>query len=241
VFRIVIILAIAISSFGCSKKFKPLGLGLNKASKNIKKRFRQDQDQDSDREALKNPDALTDTAPDEFKVKITTTKGDIILKVTREWAPNGADRFYNMVKIGYFEDIAIFRAIEGFMFQFGVHGDPEISKHWRGANFEDDPIREDVGNEPGFITFAHTGEANSRSVQFFINLGDNRRKLDHLKFTPFGNVVEGMEVVNKINTEYGENRNREQARLQMDGNDYIREVMPNADFIESITFVTEDE
>lgn len=188
--------------------------------------------------ALLDPSLANKKAPDVYKVKVATTKGDFVIKVDRSWAPNGADRFYNLVDIGYFKDIAIFRAIEGFMFQFGIHGDPAVSKQWREANIKDDPGA-GVSNRPGFITFANAGP-NTRSVQLFINLGDNRR-LDNMGFTPFGQVVEGADVVLKINTEYGENPPDVQGSFQARGNEFILRKYPKLDMIKSVTLLDQPE
>ncbi|MDB4778111.1 peptidylprolyl isomerase [bacterium] len=231
--QFITIFALAIVTVGCINSYGGINLGAN--------RFFGTQEQDTDQNsALMNPEEANEEAPAEFKVKIVTTKGNIVLKVNREWSPNGADRFYNMVKIGYFEDIAIFRAIEGFMFQFGIHGDPKVSAEWRKAMIDDDPSVEGVSNQKGFITFAKSGDPNSRSVQFFINLGDNGR-LDDMGFTPFGQVVEGMEIAEQINTEYGENKRGEQGKLQRNGNSYIKGVAPNIDFIKSISLIEDEE
>ena len=198
-----------------------------------------DQETTSPNPGLADPALANKKAPDKFRVKFTTTKGDFVLEVVREWSPNGADRFYNMVDIGYFNDTAIFRAIEGFMFQFGIHGDPAVNEVWSEANFNDDP---EVGksNLPGFITFAKTGAPNSRSTQLFINLGNNAN-LDNMGFTPFGQVIEGMEVIKKINTEYGENdRSKDiQGDFKTQGNAYILKEFPNLDLIKSVTLIEE--
>ncbi len=184
---------------------------------------------------LLNPSAATEKAPKKFKVKFSTTAGDFVMECTREWSPNGADRFYNLVKIGYFKDIAIFRAIDGFMFQFGIHGDPKVSKVWRAAKIKDDSSFKDVSNQPGYISFATAGR-DTRTTQMFINLGDNAR-LDEMGFTPFGKVVSGMDVVKKVNTEYGENHGAVQRRFQAEGNEYIKKEFPKIDFIKSVTLV----
>lgn len=197
-----------------------------------------EQSQTAKNPALLDPSLANKTAPDIYKVKVETSKGDFVIKVDRSWAPNGADRFYNLVDIGYFKDIAIFRAIEGFMFQFGIHGDPTVSKKWRDANIKDDPAA-GVSNRPGFITFANAGP-NTRSVQLFINLGDNRR-LDNMGFTPFGQVVEGADVVLKINTEYGENPPDVQGSFQARGNEFILRKFPKLDMIKSVTLVEQSE
>jgi len=185
--------------------------------------------------ALLDPTKATEQAPENFKVKVETTKGDFVISVVREASPNGVDRFYNMVKIGYFSDIAIFRAVNGFMFQFGIHGDPAISNKWSEANIKDDP-NIGVSNGPGTICFAKTGLPNSRSTQMFINLGNNSF-LDDQGFTPFGKVTEGLDVVGKINTEYGENKGDVQGEFKQKGNPYILKKFPNIDLIKSITIV----
>ncbi|MEM7783417.1 MAG: peptidylprolyl isomerase [Planctomycetota bacterium] len=187
--------------------------------------------------ALADPSKATLTAPAEFKVKVATTKGDFIIKVTRANAPNGADRFYNMVKAGFFKDVAIFRAIKGFMFQFGIHGDPQVAQAWGDATIKDDPPA-GVSNTPGTISFAQTSRPNSRSSQMFINLGNNDfLDRQRIPFVPFGQVVEGMEVVNAINTEYGENSPEVQGQFRMKGNAYIQGKYPNLDYIRSITVI----
>ena len=195
------------------------------------------QEQDS---KLLNPEAANAKAPDVFQVKFETTKGDFVIEVNRAWAPNGADRFYNMVQVGFFKDIAIFRAIENFMFQFGIHGDPAVSAKWGDATIKDDPSAM-KSNVPGTISFAQTGRPNSRSCQMFINLGNNSF-LDQSRgggapFVPFGKVIKGMEVVGKINTEYGENRGNVQGEFREKGNAYIKEKFPNIDFIKSVTLL----
>jgi peptidyl-prolyl cis-trans isomerase A (cyclophilin A) len=187
---------------------------------------------------LPPPAEANEKAPDKFQVEFETTKGNFVVEVNREWSPNGADRFYNLVKIGYFQDIAYFRAIEGFMIQFGIHGDPQVNKVWSEARIKDDP-NAGISNEPGMLTFAKTGAPDSRSVQFFINLGNNAR-LDEMGFTPLGKVVSGMDVVKQINTEYGENSREVQGRFQAEGNKFIREKYPNIDFIKSAKLITKE-
>ena len=186
---------------------------------------------------LTDPKKATETAPEMFRVKVLTTKGEFEIEVTRKWSPNGADRFYNLVQVGFFDDVAIFRAIEGFMFQFGIHGDPKISKVWSDANIKDDP-NAGISNKKGYITYAKSGRPNSRSTQFFINLGNNGG-LDAQGFTPFGKVAKGMTVVNKINTEYGENSSEVQGSFQAKGNEYIKYRYPKLDYIKSVSLVNE--
>jgi peptidyl-prolyl cis-trans isomerase A (cyclophilin A) len=193
---------------------------------------------ESDHPAMSDPTLANKTAPDKFKVKVETTKGAFVIEVDRSWAPNGADRFYNMVEIGYFQDVAIFRAIKGFMFQFGIHGDPKVNKFWKEATIKDDKNARGVSNEPGYLTFARSGLPNSRSSQLFINLGENG-SLDRQGFTPFGKVVEGMDVLTKIETKYGENSNEVQPKFQAEGNVFIKKRYPDIDFIKSMTLVKE--
>jgi len=184
--------------------------------------------------SLTDPSKLTEKAPESFKVKLATTKGDITIEVTRAWSPNGADRFYNLVKAGYFTDIAFFRAISGFMCQFGIHGDPAVSAAWREAKIPDDKGGA-ASNTAGMVTFATAGP-NTRTTQLFINLADNTR-LDSMGFTPFGKVVEGMDIVKKLNTEYGEGapqgRGPNQTKVQAMGNEYLKKDFPNLDYIKS--------
>jgi len=182
---------------------------------------------------LLDPSKANEKAPAKFQVKFVTTKGDFVVDVTRDWAPNGADRFYNLVKIGYFKDIAIFRAINGFMFQFGIHGEPAISKKWSNANIKDDPSVSGVSNQPGFLTFAHAGP-NTRSTQMFINLRDNK-SLDP-KFPPIGQISQGMDVINQI-FKTGENQGDVQRRFEAEGNKFIVGRYPKVDFIKSIELI----
>jgi peptidyl-prolyl cis-trans isomerase A (cyclophilin A) len=182
---------------------------------------------------LKDPSKAVEKAPDTFKVKFATTKGDFTLEINRSWSPLGADRFYNLVKAGFFSDVAFFRVIEGFMVQFGIHGDPAVAAAWRGARIQDDPVKE--SNAPGYISYAMAGP-NTRTTQFFINYGDNNR-LDGMGFSPFGKVTEGMDIVKSIYSGYGEGapsgRGPDQGRVQMQGNAYLKAEFPKMDYIKS--------
>src|SRR5579883_579201 len=141
---------------------------------------------------LLDPSKGTAKAPDVFMAKFTTTKGDFVIEVHRDWAPNGADRFYNLVRLGYYDDTRFFRAVDGFMVQFGISGDPAVNAKWQNDGFPDDPVKQ--SNKRGFVTFAQRNTPNSRSTQVFINTVDNAR-LDPMRFAPFGQVVQGLEVV----------------------------------------------
>ena len=184
---------------------------------------------------LRNPAALKEKAPDLFKANVDTSKGLIVIEVHRDWAPNGADRFYNLVKNGFFEDVRFFRVISGFMAQFGIHGTPGVQSAWRAASLKDDPVRQ--SNKRGTVTFATAGP-DTRTTQFFINFGDNTG-LDKQGFAPFGEIVSGMAVVDKINAEYGEGAPRgkgpDQGRLQSEGNAYLNKEFPKLDYIKSAT------
>ena len=181
-----------------------------------------------------DPAKLTEKAPETFQAQFDTTKGKFTVEVTRSLAPNGADRFYNLVKSGYFADNGFFRVVPGFMVQFGIHGDPAVSAKWRAANISDDPVK--GSNTRGTITFATAGP-NTRTTQLFINFGNNVF-LDGQGFSPFGKVTSGMDVVDKINAEYGETPN--QGSIQMQGNAYLKQGFPNLDYIKSASIVPAD-
>lgn len=186
--------------------------------------------------ALKNPSALTATAPAKFQVKFDTSAGVFVVEVTREWAPLGADRFYNLVKAGFYNDCRFFRVIQGFMVQFGIHGDPSIMGAWRNARIGVDPVKQ--SNKRGFITYAMGGTPDTRTTQVFINFSDNT-SLDRMGFAPFGQVVSGMEAVDKIFSGYGEGapsgQGPEQGRIQMEGNAYLMKSFPKLDYIKTAT------
>jgi peptidyl-prolyl cis-trans isomerase A (cyclophilin A) len=178
--------------------------------------------------ALRTPAKLKETAPATFRVNFDTSVGPFVMEVNRAWAPTGADRFYNLVKYGYFDGARFFRVIPNFMVQFGIHGDPKLNSVWSEANIPDDPVTQ--SNKRGFVTFAKRNAPNSRSTQIFINFKDNAG-LDGQGFAPFGQVVSGMEVVDKINAEHGETPN--QMLIQSQGNAYLMKAFPTLDYIKS--------
>lgn len=188
---------------------------------------------------LLNPrsDAMNQTAPATFKAKFETSKGDFIVEVQRDWAPNGADRFYNLVKGGFYDDVRFFRVISGFMAQFGINGDPKVSAIWREATIKDDPAKQ--SNKRGFVSFATAGP-NTRTTQLFINYGDNSR-LDRQGFSAFGRIIQGMDVVDQLYSEYGEGapqgKGPSQARTQRDGNAYLVSEFPKLDSITKATVI----
>jgi peptidyl-prolyl cis-trans isomerase A (cyclophilin A) len=185
--------------------------------------------------ALKSPAGLKEKAPETFNVDFDTSKGKFVIEVTRAWAPNGADRFYNLVKNGYFNDTRFFRVISGFMVQFGIHGDPTVSAAWRMARIPDDPVKE--SNKRGYVTFATAGP-NTRTTQVFINFRDNAG-LDGQGFAPFGRVISGMDVVDKLYAGYGEGapsgRGPNQGQIQAEGNAYLTKSFPQLDYVKTAT------
>ncbi len=184
-----------------------------------------------------DPSKLTVKAPETFKAQFDTSKGKFTIEVTRSLAPNGADRFYNLVRSGFFTDLQFFRVIPGFMCQFGIHGDPKVAEVWRNAKIADDPVK--ASNTRGAVTFATAGP-DTRTTQLFINFADNKN-LDSIGFSPFGKVTEGMEIVDRINGEYGEGaprgRGPDQGRIQREGNVYLKKEFPNLDFVKSVTII----
>jgi peptidyl-prolyl cis-trans isomerase A (cyclophilin A) len=188
--------------------------------------------------ALLSPQSATAKAPETYKVKLATTKGDIIIQVNRAWAPNGADRFYNLVKIGYFDGVEFFRVIDGFMAQVGIHGDPAVAAKWHDANIPDDPSA-GQSNQRGVVTFATAGP-NTRTTQFFINFKDNSF-LDNQGFPPIGKVIEGDAVLDQLYRGYGEGapggNGPDQGRIQAEGNAYLKAQFPNLDSIKTARIV----
>src|SRR5581483_8622008 len=144
---------------------------------------------------LGNPAALNEQAPAVYKVNVETSKGPFVIEVHRDWAPIGADRFYNLVKNGFYDDTRFFRVLDGFMAQIGINGNPSIQSNWRTATIKDDPVKE--SNKRGYVTFAKSSAPNSRSTQIFINFADNAA-LDAQGFAPIGQVVGGMDNVEKV-------------------------------------------
>jgi peptidyl-prolyl cis-trans isomerase A (cyclophilin A) len=182
-------------------------------------------------QGLTNPAALNAPAPAIYKAKFDTSKGAFEVEVHRDWAPAGADRFYNLVKNGFFDNARFFRVISGFMVQFGIHGDPAVSAQWRQARIPDDPGKQ--SNSRGTMTFATAGP-NTRTTQVFINFADNSR-LDRMGFAPFGQIVSGMNVVDSLYSGYGEGapsgQGPDQGRMQQEGNAYLMKDFGKLDYI----------
>jgi peptidyl-prolyl cis-trans isomerase A (cyclophilin A) len=185
--------------------------------------------------ALSNPAALNEQAPPVYKAKFDTSKGTFVVEVHRDWAPIGADRFYNLVKNGFYDDDRFFRVVQGFMVQFGINGNPQVAAQWREANIKDDPVTQ--SNKPGFITFATRGP-DTRTTQVFINYNDNQG-LDSRGFAPFGQVTVGMDVVRSLYSGYGEGApsgaGPSQPKMQAEGNAYLASQFPKLDYITKAT------
>jgi len=192
----------------------------------------------ADKQKLMNPAALNEKAPDTYRARFTTSKGDFVIEVTRAWAPLGADRFYNLVKNGYYDDCRFFRVVYGFMVQFGINGDPAVNAVWQSARIPDDPGSQ--SNKRGFVTFATAGPG-TRTTQVFINFTDHNVDLDSKGFVPFGQVIEGMDVVNKLFGGYGEGapagHGPDQNRVQREGNAYLTRQFAKLDYIKAATIV----
>jgi len=188
---------------------------------------------------LLRPAQFQETAPPRFSVRFDTSEGTFVVSVHREWAPVGADRFYNLVKAGYFEDLRIYRVVSGFMAQFGVHGDPFVNYVWRRALILDDPVLQ--SNVRGRVTFAKAGP-NSRAHEVFISTGDNPG-LDAQGFAPFGEVIEGMEVVDAFHSSYGDGPPRGEgpyaAMAHARGNEYLDADFPGLTQILRATLLAE--
>ena len=179
---------------------------------------------------LLSPESIAKTAPAEFHAMVTTTVGAFVMKVRREWAPNGADRFYSLATAGYYTNNRFFRVIPKFMAQVGLHGDPAVAAAWQDATIPSD--RPLLSNMRGKVTFAKGTLASSRTTQFFINFGDNSR-LDIDGFAPFGEVITSMVVVERLYSEYGEGP--DQGLIVANGNAWLQRYFPRMDYIKSIT------
>ncbi len=187
--------------------------------------------------SLLQPASLTEKAPDVYWAKFDTTKGAFVIKVTRDWAPLGADRFYNLVKNGFFNNASFFRVIPGFIVQFGISADPKVSAVWHDADIQDDSAKQ--SNMAGTVTFATAGP-DTRTTQVFINLADNRF-LDAQGFSPFGAVTQGMNVAQSFYGGYGEGapngNGPDQQLIQSQGEAYLAANFPKLDHIKSATIL----
>jgi cyclophilin family peptidyl-prolyl cis-trans isomerase len=180
-----------------------------------------------------DPAKATEAPPDVFKAKFVTSKGDFVIEAHKAWAPLGVARFYNLVKMGFYNDTRFFRAVDGFVVQWGLHGDPAVTAKWTSANINDDPVVPGQSNVRGMVTFAKGGP-NSRTTQVFINYKDNTN-LDAMGFPPIGKVIQGMDVVDQFYKGYGEKPN--QGLIHEKGNAYLNEAFPKLDYIREATIV----
>jgi peptidyl-prolyl cis-trans isomerase A (cyclophilin A) len=183
-------------------------------------------------EELIAPWLSREQAPDVFRVKFETTKGDIVVECVRDWSPRGVDRFYNLVRIGYYTNVAFFRVIAGYIAQFGLHGNPVITDAWLSAPISDEPVKQ--SNVRGYLSFAKPPTPHSRSAQLFFNLADNAR-LDALGFSPFARVVSGLSVLDRIYS--GEGEQVPQGQLIQMGNLYLKSSYPDLDYVRRAVLV----
>lgn len=185
--------------------------------------------------SLSNPASLTEKSPAVYKAKFDTSKGTFVIEVHRGWAPRGADRFYNLVKNGFYDNVRFFRVLSGFMAQFGINGDPALMAKWRVARIPDDPVKK--SNTRGTVSFATAGPG-TRTTQVFINYGDNS-SLDRMGFAPFGKVASGMKIVDALYAGYGEGAPQgggpDQSRIQTEGNAYLARDFKKLDYVKKAT------
>jgi len=189
----------------------------------------------SNLEKLKDPTQLIERAPDLFQARFETSQGTFVIAVEREWAPLAADRFYNLVKNGFYNDARFFRVLDGFMAQFGLHADPTIQSAWRSANLKDEPVKK--SNTRGFVSFTRESSPNSRYTMIFVNYKDNSY-LDADGFAPFGQVVSGMEVLDRLYSGYGRQNLPDQRRILTEGNAYLLAEYPKLDFVKTATITS---
>jgi peptidyl-prolyl cis-trans isomerase A (cyclophilin A) len=198
--------------------------------------------QDPPIEAVDSPQGAAPSkhAPDEYWVKLETTKGDVVIEVKRSWSPYGADRFYALVEDGFFNDCRLFRVVEGFVVQTGIAAKPDVNAKWTKKNIPDDTfVRGDKNrhsNKRGYVTFAKSAMPNSRTTQFYINCGDNSN-LDAMGFTPFGKVLDGMAAVDSFYGGYAEEPLKSTPRIEAEGNAYLDQAFPKLDSIKKATLL----
>lgn len=187
---------------------------------------------------LLRPALLKERAPEVYDVRVATSRGDFVVRVTRAWAPRGADRFYNLVRRRFYDGAHFFRVLPGFVVQFGISAHPQVSRAWQTATIPDDPVKQ--SNTRGYVTFATSGP-NTRTTQVFINLHDRNAQLDAMGFAPFGQVVEGMNVVEQLYSGYGEGSPQgngpRQDLIQARGKAYLEAQFPKLDRIVSAKLV----
>jgi len=174
------------------------------------------------------------TAPAMFRVRLETSRGPIVIEAHRDWSPNGVDRFFQLVELGYYNDVRFFRVVPGFVVQFGMHGNPQTNAQWVAQPLTDDPVKQ--SNKRATMTFAQTPMPNTRTTQLFINLQDNA-SLDAANFAPIGEVVEGMSVVDALYSGYGDQPSERQPQIAAEGNAFLNRTYPKLDFIRTARVV----
>jgi peptidyl-prolyl cis-trans isomerase A (cyclophilin A) len=184
--------------------------------------------------SLKEPTTLSEKAPDVYRAQLATSQGAIVFEVHRDWAPNAADRFYNLVKNGFYDNTRFFRVLSGFMAQFGLNGNPDIQRPWSLMGLLDEPPKQ--SNTQGFVSFARESAPNTRFTMVFINFKDNSY-LDAEGFPPFGQVVVGMDVAEKLYSGYGRTNVPDQRRILSEGNAYLAAEYPKLDYIKRASIV----
>jgi len=189
-------------------------------------------------EPKKKAKAEPERVPEVYRVKFETTKGTFEVGVHRAWAPHGADHFYDLVKTGYYDGNRFYRVVRNFVAQWGISGDPNLSRIWAQATIPDDPVKQ--SNKKGTVTYAMSGPG-SRTTQVFINLKDNSAALDKSGFAPFGKVVSGMEIVENLYHSYGDMAPRgggpDPKFIETQGNAYLESRFPRLDIIKKATVV----
>jgi len=191
---------------------------------------------DTAKKDLKELPKTAEKPPDVYTVLLDTSKGPVKIEVRREWAPRGADHFYNLVKTGFYDNARFFRVVRNFVVQFGIAADPQTQQLWANVSLPDDPVVEH--NRRGTVTFATRGP-NTRTTQIFINLKDNSSSLDGQGFAPFGKVTSGMDVVDNLYSSYGDmppmGQGPDPSQIQAQGNDYLQNHFPRLDYIKKAT------
>ncbi|HEY5546030.1 MAG TPA: peptidylprolyl isomerase [Gemmatimonadaceae bacterium] len=175
------------------------------------------------------------TAPATFRVRLETSRGPIVIEAHRDWSPNGVDRFFQLVELGYYNDVRFFRVVPGFVVQFGMHGVPATNALWAANGLTDEPVKQP--NRRGTVTYAKSTMPNSRTTQLFINLQDNSSMLDAQGFAPFGEVVEGMSVIDALFSGYADEPRGRQTEIAAEGNGYLNRTFPKLDFIRTARVV----
>ena len=218
-----------------------LSCGLLSAASYLAELLKESEQAEMPRAILLNPVApeLNRTTPDISRVRLDTSQGAILIELRREWSPHGIDRFYNLVRAGYYDNVRFFRVIPDRWAQFGINGDPAVAQAWRTQTIPDDPRRE--SNTRGTVAFAFA-VPNGRATQVFINLRDNSTAHDAEPFVPIGRVIEGMDVADRLYSGYGETsgggiRAGKQDVLFKDGNTYLQQNFPKLDWIRQAVVV----